>query len=124
MELIIKIYSDKPSRIGVKYTYDYQAQKAYEEVIRKGGSGSYKLSLEPVRDKITLVATSLDSGIKITYKDLEYKRDQLLKLQAVFHSLEELWFVHVYPKNNVLLVAKPFKMENFVKIVSFEMINL
>ena len=58
MELIIKIYSDKPSRIGVKYTYDYQAQKAYEEVIRKGGSGSYKLSLEPVRDKITLVATS------------------------------------------------------------------
>ena len=124
MELVVKIYGDKPSRIGVKYVYDYQAQRAYEDLVRKAGHGPHRLSLEPVRDRMLMVLTSEESGIKTIYKDLEFKMDQVNRLRFHFSPSNPLIFVHVFPKNNTLMVVKPFRKETFITITNFELINV
>ena len=124
MELVVKIYGDKPSRIGVKYVYDYQAQRSYEDLVKKSGTGDHTLTLEPVRDRMTMVLISHDTGVKTVYKDLEFKMEQVNRLRQYFSPSASLLFVHVFPKNNTLMVAKPFRKENFLKVTNFELINV
>jgi hypothetical protein len=124
MELVVKIYGDKPSRIGVKYIYDYQAQRAYEDLVRRSGSGPHALTLEPVRERLTMVLTSKESGIKTIYKELEFKMEQINRLRQYFSPSNPLVFVHVFPKNNTLMVAKPFRKETFLLVTNFELINV
>jgi hypothetical protein len=124
MELVVKIYGDKPSRIGVKYVYDYQAQRSYEDLVKRSGSGSHSLTLEPVRERMTMILTSQDTGVKTVYKELEFKMDQINRLRQHFSQTNPLLFVHVFPKNNTLMVAKPFRKETFITISNFELINV
>lgn len=124
MELVIKLYSDKPSKIGVKYIYDYLAERSYEEIISKARGERFSVTLEPVKDRMELVLKSEDSGKKFVYRALEYKNEQLQRLRNVYAAGDPLEFVHVYPKNNTLMVAKPFRQQIFVAVGSVSFINI
>lgn len=123
MELLLKIYGDKPSRIGVKYTYDYLALRAYEELIRKYRGEIFRLKLEPLRGQINLVLQSEHSHQKITYQGLAYRPELLKKLESLPDKDLSLQFVHLYSEGGVLLVAKPFKKQEFFAIRSYEVIG-
>jgi len=123
MELLIKLYTDKPSRIGIKYTYGFQALKPYEDLIRQYSDHTFTLKLELKGKKINLVLQSEGSGAKIVYKDLDYKPEHLKKLEQQGYSGMPLQFVHIYSEANVLLIAKPFKKEKFISITAYEIIG-
>jgi hypothetical protein len=76
-----------------------------------------------VRNKVTLQLTGDLTGSKVVYKDLEFKIDQLKRLQTYHQKGMPLQFVHIYPKANTLYVAKPFRKEEFISISSVEIFN-
>lgn len=106
-ELIIKIYQDKPSRIGILYGNQFAASKDYATLLSNYLGEQFKARLEVVKDRINLVLVSNQSNGKLMYKNLRYKSDQLKKLQAFVKSDSEIQFVHIYPVENQLLIAKP-----------------
>lgn len=123
MELIIKLYSDKPSKIGVKYPQEYSAVRAYEEIFSKNRGEVFSLKIEMIKDRINLVLVSDQSGGRILYKELEYKMEQLKKLETYFQPGNELQFVHIFPKSNTLMIAKPFRTQKFISLSSYEIIG-
>jgi hypothetical protein len=123
-QLLIKLYQDKPSRIGIKYTYEFQALKPYEELVRKYPGHTFTLKLEPKNDRITLTFASEQNGERIIYKDLAYKKEQVLKLIQIGHNALPMEFVHIYSEANVMLIAKPFKKQSFFSISAYEIIGL
>jgi hypothetical protein len=54
MELTIKLYNDKPPRIGIVYPNEYQGRKAYEALLDKYAGQTLNALFEPFRDKIKL----------------------------------------------------------------------
>ena len=104
--------------------YSFQALRPYEDLIRKYPNDSFTLKLEPKNNKMILVLQSEQSGEKIIYKDLDYKPDQVKKLQQQEHSGMPLQFVHIYSEANAILIAKPFKKSLFISISSFEIIGV
>ena len=123
MELIIKLYNDKTSRIGVKYLQEYQAVKAYEEIISKYLNESFSIKLEPVKNKINLVLISSQTGGRVVYKDLDYSLAQLKRLESYTERQTALQFVHIYNKSNLLVIAKPFRTQKFLLLSDVEIIN-
>jgi hypothetical protein len=122
MELVIKLFSDKPSKIGVRYVYEFKATREYEDLIDKYRGETFRAKFEFVKDKIQLTLQSEISGGKIIYKDLEFKMDQVKKLQALFSPELTTHFVHVFPKANTLFVAKPYRQQEFLAITDVEFI--
>lgn len=123
-QLLIKLYKDRPSRIGIKYTYEFQALKPYEELVRKYPQHSFFLKLEPKAGQINLSLKSDQSGEVIRYKDLLYKPEELRKLIDAGSGALPMEFVHIYSEANVLLIAKPFKQQHFFTLSSYEVIGL
>jgi hypothetical protein len=123
MEFVIKLYSDKPSRLGVKYLQEYQAVKAYEGIFNKNAGDVFSLSVEMFKNKINLRLLSEQTGERIIYKELDYRIDQLKKLQAFIHPGTALHFVHVYSKTNTLMIAKPFRTNRFITLSNYEIIS-
>ena len=115
MELFLKFYSDKPSRIGIKYTYEFQAVKAYEDLVRLLGESELNAMLELSGNRITLVLTSLFNGKQARYQALEFNARELQKLRSLGNDTT-FEFVHIYAQHNTLLVAKPFKKARFFVI--------
>ena len=122
--LLIKLSKDKPSRIGIKYAYEFQALKPYEELVRKYPQHSFSLKLEPKAKQINLSLRSDQSGEVIRYQDLLYKPEELRKLIDAGSGALPLEFVHLYSEANVLLIARPFKQQTFFKVSSYEIIGL
>jgi hypothetical protein len=122
--LLIKLYTDRPSRIGIKYAYAFQALKPYEDLVRKYPEHTFSLKLETKPKQITLSLTSDQSGDVIRYKDLLYKPDELRKLIDAGQNVLPLEFVHLYSEANVLLIAKPFKKQHFFTLSSYEITGL
>ena len=123
MELMIKLYTDKPSRIAVKYPKEYTAIKTYEEIISKHRDEIFSLKIELAKDKVHLVLQAEQTGGRVTYKDLSYKTDQLKKVEMYTRQEMPLQFVHIYHESNQLLIAKPFRKETFITISHLEVIN-
>jgi len=123
MELLIKLYTDKPSRLGIKYVYEYLAVREYEALFKHDQTLFYSVKLELFREKINLLLQSDATGIKHSFKALDFKLDQLNKLQAHYKSGMDMEFVHIFPKSNTLMVAKPFKRSTFLKISHLEIIS-
>jgi hypothetical protein len=123
-QLLIKLYKDKPSRIGIKYAYEFQALKPYEDLVRKYPEHSFSLKLEPKAKQINLSLRSDQNGEVIRYKDLLYKPDELRKLIDAGPGALPMEFVHIYSEANVLLIARPFKQQTFFTISSYEIIGL
>lgn len=123
-QLLIKLYKDKPSRIGIKYAYGFQALKPYEELVRKYPQHSFSLKLEPKAKQINLSLRSDQSGEVVRYKDLLYKPEELRKLIDAGSGALPMEFVHIYSEANVLLIARPFKQQLFLTLSSYEVIGL
>lgn len=123
MELMIKLYADKPSRIGIKYPKEYTAVKTYEEIISKHRNETFFLKIELAKNKVHLLLRTEQTGGKIVYKDLDYKTEQLKKLEMYMTQGAPLQFVHVYSESNNLLIAKPFRKQTFITISNLEVIN-
>lgn len=118
-ELIIKLYHDKPSRIGILYGNQFVASRDYATLLSKYLGESFRARLEVVKDRINLILVSDKSNGKLEYKNLRYKSEQLKKLQALVKSDSEIQFVHIYPVENTLLIAKP----NLSRPMEFAFIN-
>lgn len=118
-ELIIKLYQDKPARIGILYGSEFPASKEYAAILGKYRGEIFRLRLEVVKERIHLILISNTSSGRIEYKDLYYKSDQLKKLQVFVKQNTEIQFVHVYTTENKLLIAKP----NISKPMEFIFIN-
>lgn len=123
MELFIKLYSDKPSKIGIKYPQEYSAVKAYEAIFHKDAGDTFRLKMEMLRDRINLILVSDKTGVSIVYKELEYKVEQIKKLQALVKPGSDLEFVHIFPKANTLMMAKPFRTQRFIKLSQYEIVG-
>lgn len=123
MELLVKLYEDKPSRVGIKFMYEYKAVRSYEELITAHRHDTFQLKIEPVKGKLDLTLQSEQSGITIPYKDLDYKIDQFKKLELYADKEIAFQFVHIYSNANQLLVARPFRTENFILITSITIIS-
>lgn len=123
MNLMLKLYHDKPSKIAVHYNYEHQAQRAYEDLLTKHAGLKTKIKIELLHHKITLCLESVESGFKMYYKDLDYRSSQILQLKAYYEAGSALNFVHVFSKQNTLFVAKPFYKPNFLSVESIELIG-
>jgi hypothetical protein len=124
MELVVKLYSDKPSKIGVQFVYEYQAVREYEALVQKYPGESFHAKIEFVKNKILLTLQSDLTGGKVVYKDLEFRSDQIKRLQAFYSPELPLQFVHVFSKANTLFIAKPFRRQEFFKITDLDFIAL
>jgi hypothetical protein len=123
MELLLKTYTDQPSRLGITYKYEYLARQAYEELIRRHRGDSFVLQVEPLKGKINVTLLSEQSGKKIPYPELYYKPDVLTRLESLSGLHMNLLFVHLYKEGNLLLVAKPFKKQEFFSITGCRIIG-
>lgn len=123
MELLVKLYSDKPSRIGIKYVYEYMAVREYEALLKDRAERAFSVKIEFYREKINLILQCDNNGAKHCYKALEFKLEQLKRLQAYYEPGMSLEFVHVFPKQNTLMVAKPFRRNDFIRISALEIIS-
>ena len=119
MEFIFKM--NRSPRIGIKYTYDFQAVRAYEALFGKHGAVEYDLRLEPRQEGLKIALISADSGFTVQYPLLAYKITELQQFQRIPPGAV-LQFVHVYPRAGILYVARPFKQKLYVSIRSFEII--
>ena len=120
MELLLKVYADQPPRLGIKYIYEYQAVRAYEELLTRAQQGELHAMLEIKGRQADLSITSEFNGQKFRYKDLEFKAADLQKLRALGEK-PNLTFVHVFPQHNAILVAKPFRKATFLTITGLEL---
>jgi hypothetical protein len=120
--MIIKISVENPVRVGIKYLYDYQAVKAYEQLFNQDSGINFKLLIELLPGKIMLTLISELNGQRIQYKDLSYKVSDLQKLQYL-PAGSPMQFVHVYPKSNNLFIAKAFRKNLFINITGHEIIS-
>jgi hypothetical protein len=123
MEFVIKLYNDKPSRLGIKYLYEYQAVKAYEEIFNRNAGDVFSLRVEIIKNKVSLRLLSEQTGERILYKELDYKLEQLKRLQAFTNTGSDIQFVHVFSKANTLMIAKPFRTARFISLSSYEIIG-
>lgn len=123
-ELIIKIYQDKPSRIGVLYGNQFVAGKDYATLLSRYLGERFRARFEVIKDRINLILVSNQSNGKLEYKNLRYKGEQLKKLQALVKQDSEIQFVHIYPVENQLLIAKPnlSRPMEFVFIHQYEIV--
>ncbi|MDI1355689.1 MAG: hypothetical protein PSX36_12270 [bacterium] len=123
MDLLIKRYLNKPSKIGVKFLYEHKAVQEYEALIAQIGNAGAALRLECVRDKINLFLVSETTGMKFNYLGLDYVTAQITSLQQEDSADLKFQFVHVFARKNALLVAKPFHRETFLNISDISFIN-
>lgn len=123
MQVLIKLYTDKPPRIGIIYPSQYQAAKSYEEVIGKYRDETFHASMELVKGNITLRLKSVNGGAFLVYKDLEFKVEQLKRLQVFCKSDTTMEFVHVYKNATGMFIPKiRNKTPELLKISGYEVV--
>jgi hypothetical protein len=123
MELMVKVYTDGRARLGILYTYEFTAVKEYETLIKNNRNQQLSLRMEMQKSKLTLVFTSSHSGAKTVYKDIEFRPEQVIRLQNAFQSGTVFEFVHVFSRANSKLIAKPFHKAEFLTVNGFELIG-
>jgi hypothetical protein len=122
MELAVKIYPDKPSRIGVLYNHEFMAVRTYEDLVRNNRNQSLHLKLELLRGKAELTFTSSHTGTKTVYRDIEFKTSHIEKIQKYYHDGMPADFVHIFPRGNQLLIAKPFRKAEFLPLTGIQLV--
>jgi hypothetical protein len=106
MELLVKLYQDKNPRIGVVYPSEFQAGKAFEQILEKHGHENFKAFLELKRHYLQLTLMPLNGGANVVYKELSFKPEHIKKLQAFIKPGTEMHFVHVFKKGSESFIAK------------------
>lgn len=124
MELLLKFYMNKISRIGVKYLYEHTARSAYEQLLSQNPGETYQIRLEISGDKIHLLLMATQTGKKIVYPNLNYRPDEFKTFQKIIQNNPEFQFVHVFSKKNKVFIAKPFHREELIMVTHVEILNL
>ncbi|MDF2436883.1 MAG: hypothetical protein K0Q95_1259 [Bacteroidota bacterium] len=121
--MIIKLYKDATPRIGVVYPSEYQAGKAYEQITQLHTGEIFHASIELIRGLITLTLKSVTGSGKIVYKDLEFKTEQLKRLQAFCKPDTKMDFIHVFKKGDGYFIPKVrFKAPELLKLNGYEIV--
>lgn len=120
---MVKLQLEGYSRIGLKYAQEYQAVKSYEELISKQEGNAFSLEIELVKDKLNLSLISDNTGIRTNYKDVLYSPEQIKKIVIGIDLSKDFQFLHTYSKNNMLMVAKPFRSQTFIVLSNIEITN-
>jgi hypothetical protein len=121
MQLVVKLYKDKPHRLGIIYPSEYQAGKSYEAVLEKKEQGPFHAYIELLKGKATLKLKTVQGDPVMLYKDLEFKAEQLKRIQAHEGPVPLMHFAHVYKKENQMMVPKVrFKNPELLEITYFE----
>jgi len=123
VELMVKLQLEGYSRIGLKYAQEYQAVKSYEELISKQEGNAFSLEIELVKDKLNMSLISDNTGIRTNYKDVLYSPEQIKKIVIGKDLSKDFQFLHTYSKNNMLMVAKPFRSQTFIVLSKIEITN-
>src|SRR5688572_21951390 len=97
MELVIKPHKDKAHKVGVIYSSEGEAAKAFEPLAETYKNHGFEAVFEPVAEKVKLTLVSIESGAQIKYPDLNIKPDNF-KLLAQIRRDDLINFVHVYWK--------------------------
>lgn len=106
-ELVIKLYQDGPSRMGIQYSNGFQATKEYAALVAKFRGEPLRARIEITKNRMNIVLHSDVSNSKVEYKDLTYNAMQFKRLQTFARPHTEMQFVHIYSKANQLFIAKP-----------------
>ena len=123
MQVIIKLYKDQAPRIGVVYPSEYQAGKAYEQLMMKYSDEVFHASFELIKGLITLTLKSVTGSGTICYKELEFKTDQLKRLQAFCNPKTSMEFIHVYKKADGIFIPKiRHKAPELLKLSGYEIV--
>jgi hypothetical protein len=120
---MVKLQLEGYSRIGLKYAQEYQAVKSYEELISKQEGNAFSLKIELVNDKLNLSLISDNTGIKTDYKDILYSPELIKKIIIGIDLSKDFQFLHTYSKNNMHIVAKPFRSQTFIILSKIEITN-
>ena len=123
MELLFKSYDDRPSRMGIVFTYSFQAVRAYELLLSKGQGQQFYLKLEILKSTLKLKLTSEQNGFIHIYKDVNFKAETLKKLIYTIDQKTALEFVHVYKEGNSPFIAKPFGKQKFIALSEVGIFN-
>jgi hypothetical protein len=118
MELLVKLYAHQSARIGVKYTYEFQAVRAYEDLVRTAGDSELSAVMELSGAHVHLSLTSAFNGKTVHYKQLGFHEQDLRRLAQLSAPF---MFVHIFPQHNTLLIAKPFRRAKFLQITHLEL---
>lgn len=123
MEMLIKLYTDQTPRIGIIYPSEYQAIKMYEQLIEKHLGETFHLSIEIIKGLITLKLRSIDGSGVIIYKDLEFKAEQLKRLETYCTSDISMELIHIFNRSNGMVIPKiRQKVPEFLKIKGYEIV--
>jgi hypothetical protein len=124
MQLIVKLYKDKPHRLGVIYPSEYQAGKSYESLLEKKGEGPLQVYIELGKNGASLKLKTTQGDMVMWYKDLEFKTEQLKRLQAYVEPGNTLHFAHIYKKENTMFVPKVrFKNPELIQVSYYEILS-
>ncbi|MGZ3885057.1 MAG: hypothetical protein ACXVPQ_13370 [Bacteroidia bacterium] len=124
MQLFIKLYNDKPSRIGVAFPTEYQGAKAYQQLLANHSGERFNARFELSYGRINLRLISLTGSGHVDYKGLEFKAEHLQKFQAYHKPGAPIDFVHLFWKENALFIAKPrYQKPEFIRISSCEVLS-
>lgn len=123
MELLVKVYADKPSKIGIWYPHEYQAVRAYETLLMKCRHQKLNLKIEIKPTGLIIQVRSDFDAQLIVYRDIQFKPEQILKMQQYFNGSVAVDFVHVFTRSNQQLIAKPFHQSEFLSVQQIEWIS-
>ncbi|HEX8516084.1 MAG TPA: hypothetical protein VF868_07780 [Bacteroidia bacterium] len=123
MQILIKLYKDQTPRIGIIYPSEYQAAKSFEQLLNEHREETFHAAIELVKGAITLSLKSVNGSGHIVYKDLEFKVEQLKRLQAFCKNETAMEFVHVYKKATGVFIPKiRNKAPELIKISGYEIV--
>lgn len=106
MQLAIKLYNDKLPRVGIVYPTEFQAGRAFEPYLAEFLYENFTMSIELLKGKAVLTLISVSGSARVHYKDLDFKAEEVKKLQAYVSTNAKLEFIHTYWKGNTLMIAK------------------
>lgn len=120
MELVIKLYSEKASGVGIKFNSEYAARKSYEDLINLLGDGTLDITFEFNKQAIEMVVRNSDKVVVLTHQALSFKADQLKRLMNWYTPGSEINYLHIYAKKNVLYVARPQRQNLVLRIAAIQ----
>lgn len=122
--LIIKIQAERPTRVGVRYAYPFQAQASCQVLLRNYPGHRFSMRLEPKSNYIDLTLCSDECGELVRYQALHYKPDDLRGMIAAPKNLLPLEFVHAYTQANVTRIAGSTGQSGIFSISSWEILGI
>lgn len=97
--------------------------RAYEQLLLRCRNQQLNLKIE-IKPSGLLIAVRSDFNAQLTlYREIQYKPEQILKMQRYLTGQVPVEFVHVFTRSNKQLIAKPFNKAELLPINAIEWIT-